>query len=89
MAIENWSGFPEALLALEEISKLENQFKEIEGGIILNNPEETIDTLIEGLKASIQHLENVDQYELAHWDMSDDDFNEMGEDEEYEDEEYE
>ena len=89
MAIENWSGFPEVLLALEEISKLESQFKEIDNGVILNNPEETIDILIEGLKSSLQHLENVDQYELAHWDISDEDFNEMLDDEDIEDEEYE
>ena len=88
MEIEKWSGFPEVLLALEEIGKLEKQFKEIEGGIILNNPEETVNILIEGLQASIQHLEDIDQYELAHFGLDDDDFNEI--DEEFEnDEDYE
>ena len=29
MAIEKWSGFPEVLLALEEIGKLEKQFNEL------------------------------------------------------------
>ncbi len=85
MAINNWKDFPEALLALEEIGKLESLFKEIESDQIQGDPEETIAGLIEGLQASIQHLENIDQYELAHWDMEDEDFDEMLDDE---DEEY-